>query len=439
MAVRFVLPALALLLSACVPRVGDYSEFVLRGDPPALEQRQTTGFIHMAGGRYEGTLRGGYPHGSGTFAFSDGRRYTGEFDTGRLQGKGVMTYGDGRRVEGLYQGDRETDVVLHYPDGRQFEGVVAQGVPAGRGIMTHPQGDTLQGEFDSRGRLQGEGYHEAADGTPLYFGKFADGQRQGQGLCPDRFCQFERGKDVTEVTLQKAAAAEVTRAIDEAFNQEKAQAAARHESADKALREEREAQNVLKGPEGECYCILVRGWSSCPSIGITTYDEEAIRNSLTPEQRKARIEQQEQSRRLESERRGLECRTRFAAWLGQPPPSAARRAEIDQRIQAIDAQLAHGEAQARQQAAEIEARRRQAQADRVEKERLAQLERDRKMRQNEAERRAELEKQRARCDARPGAASCRCRAVYAALGLSAPARSEIQVRSSGRGSRVCEQ
>lgn len=425
MPLRFVVVACSMLLCACVPKVGDYSDFVLHQTYAASGTAQATSFIPMVGGRYQGPLRGGYPHGEGVFEYSDGRRFVGQFDNGRLQGKGTMTYPGGRRVEGVYQRDSEQQVVLYYPDGWKFEGAVAKGVPAGQGVMTRPGGDTLTGRFDATGGLQGKGLHAAADGSPLYAGPFVDGKRHGQGVCPTGICEFSKGKDVTEASLVRQAETIVERRIDEEFGREKTHREQQQARAEKEVSDAVERQRVLKGPQGAndgCYCAL----EGCVEIFIGSRFESA--KEMTPrrngetweshlERIKAAEKQLEEQGKLRERQRRAECRVKYAEWLGRPAPTAAELAAIDRELAVLNGRLEKAKEDGRRDAEAIEQRRKQAQADREEKQRLAQIERDR----IETERRAELEKKRQECD-NSTTNWCHCGAVYAALKMPRPAR-----------------
>ena len=69
------------------------------------------------GGRYEGDLRHGEPHGEGVMAFPAGRtRYEGAFADGQPHGPGVLAYPDGSRYEGEFERGKPVGDIASWPE-----------------------------------------------------------------------------------------------------------------------------------------------------------------------------------------------------------------------------------------------------------------------------------------------------------------------------------
>ncbi len=101
-------------------------------EPAPEEPSEPT--IPFQGGTYSGPLRGGEPHGTGSWSHPDGRQYDGTFRAGEIEGFGTMLF----------------------PGGERFTGVFKNGLAHGEGTMTHPDGRRITGTWV-------EGVYQAED------------------------------------------------------------------------------------------------------------------------------------------------------------------------------------------------------------------------------------------------------------------------------------
>ncbi len=89
--------------------------------------------------RYEGEVRGGRPHGPGTFHSRRGTRFQGRFVEGVLSGQGTIEWANGSRYEGDFQGgERHGTGRYEWPDGQRYEGGWFSGHRHGAGQCTAP-------------------------------------------------------------------------------------------------------------------------------------------------------------------------------------------------------------------------------------------------------------------------------------------------------------
>ncbi|MDY6991718.1 MAG: hypothetical protein SVR94_03805, partial [Pseudomonadota bacterium] len=103
-----LLPIFILLLSAglsctsVVPHSGCYvADSALRGTYSGECQGGKAHGQGIARGEdiYQGQFAQGWPHGEGTYIWSDGDRYIGQFKNGQAHGRGVMRFEEGGEIQ----------------------------------------------------------------------------------------------------------------------------------------------------------------------------------------------------------------------------------------------------------------------------------------------------------------------------------------------------
>ena len=129
-------------------------------------------------GTYEGDVRHGIPHGTGTMEWDDGAVYRGAWVDGRPHGSGKYRWPDGARYVGQWRDGRRHGVgAMEWADGTYYEGTWQEGHPGGTGFMEWRDGTTYEGEL-AAGRPDGVGTYTAPDGL-RYEGEFAEGRAVG--------------------------------------------------------------------------------------------------------------------------------------------------------------------------------------------------------------------------------------------------------------------
>lgn len=123
-------------------------------------KKKKFGTITFRGGKYEGNLYHGIPHGEGQVTFANGDRYIGSFQLGKSDGNGEF-FGETPEGKFHYKGQFKNDK-MH-----------------GKGRYEFSNGDTFDGGFHE-GKFSGEGLYIFTTGE-LYSGQFVDGKREGNG------------------------------------------------------------------------------------------------------------------------------------------------------------------------------------------------------------------------------------------------------------------
>ncbi len=96
-------------------------------EPDPQEPSEPT--IPFQGGTYSGQLRGGEPHGRGSWTHPDGRQYDGTFRNGKIEGFGTMLFPGGERFTGEFKdGTAHGEGTMTHPDGRRITGTWVDGV-----------------------------------------------------------------------------------------------------------------------------------------------------------------------------------------------------------------------------------------------------------------------------------------------------------------------
>lgn len=133
-----------------------------------------------SGSRYEGTILGGKPHGTGTLFYPTGDpcrrvRYAGSFSNGLREGQGRLEFCDGKVKTGYFIQDHLNGRgFCSWPDGRKYEGQFQEGSLWGQGSLRWPDGMVYAGEF-SNDWINGNGKLTFCDGG-FKKGFFVNGQ-----------------------------------------------------------------------------------------------------------------------------------------------------------------------------------------------------------------------------------------------------------------------
>ncbi len=123
--------------------------------------------IEWLGGIYSGPLRGGEPHGQGTWKHPDGRRYNGDFSEGKMTGYGTMSFPGGERYTGSFlNGKSHGDGTLIHPRRKKYVGEFKHGIIEGYGTMTFSGGERYTGYFKN-GLGHGYGTMHHPDGRSV--------------------------------------------------------------------------------------------------------------------------------------------------------------------------------------------------------------------------------------------------------------------------------
>lgn len=372
-------------------------------------------------GTYAGTLRDGYPHGSGRFDYNNGNTYEGTFDMGQRDGAGRMVYASGRVVTGTYARDVDpTSGKIQYPQGPVYEGAIKRSTPNGDGMLTRPDGTTIQGTFKGE-TVNGFGTY-ATPGAAPYWGPLVNGVPNGQGVCGDALCNMRNGTDDTKGFVDDLAKTRtdktLTRETDGALETLEKRHKDETDKTSSALRHvQRESQRLL-GPDDTCACHLGKPciilasneWNErrreCSSI-LDHRASQACYEKVSHDEKVAEIEYKK--RKADEKRR---CRDEYAKWLGvkDDPAALAREREASREFEARLARELSEEKEAYAKSrAELQERRRQQLADEEERKRVrAKVEADIK-----AEREKELERLKKRCSGpSTGPADCACGGVF---------------------------
>ena len=181
---------------------------VMENRYPSLKDSLVTRTImptKLPGGTYSGSFKSvtdQYPHGHGTFWYSDGKVYSGgwknnqyhgqgeitlsdktnivaEFKNKKIVGKITMTFPDGRKYFGQYKNNKiEGQGTMTFSSGRKYVGQWKNGERNGRGIETFPNEDIYVGQF-KKDKRDGRGTQTWSDGK--YVGQWKNDNYHGQG------------------------------------------------------------------------------------------------------------------------------------------------------------------------------------------------------------------------------------------------------------------
>ena len=124
--------------------------------------------LEYDGGRYEGEVQNGNPHGSGRilYASDDPVRlgYDGNWVNGKKHGQGVMYWRNFDRYEGNWKDDLEDgEGICTNVNGNKYEGQWKNGVEDGEGTFYYGNGDKYVGSWKN-GLWNGKGCYYKHDG-----------------------------------------------------------------------------------------------------------------------------------------------------------------------------------------------------------------------------------------------------------------------------------
>ncbi len=129
---------------------------------------------------YQGEMKNGRPHGTGTLIYQGGAVYEGEFNMGKRCGWGVWEHPNGTSYEGQWQDDLYHGYgILTIPNNLSYEGHFKAGLKHGQGIQTWADGRRYQGQW-KEGRRHGAGTMYYPDGS-RFEGGWKNGRQHGPG------------------------------------------------------------------------------------------------------------------------------------------------------------------------------------------------------------------------------------------------------------------
>ena len=115
---------------------------------------------------WDGELKNGIPHGTGTYYVPNGATYVGTYKNGKRHGKGTFNWsvdgdndsqGSRKEYTGKYKNNRFNGIgKMTWCDGRTYEGGFKDGQENGKGTITYPDGKIVEGEFRN-GVMNGRG------------------------------------------------------------------------------------------------------------------------------------------------------------------------------------------------------------------------------------------------------------------------------------------
>jgi len=132
-------------------------------------QEGLTGYHFLFDGLYQGELREGAPHGSGTINYDfipDGKyNYSGSWKDGKRQGLGITWFRNDDIHQGYYENDKpHGNGQKKYSDGLVYEGNFENGLRNGTGSLHYTDGTKRQGEW----------VHDQLEGFVAYYPNGSD-------------------------------------------------------------------------------------------------------------------------------------------------------------------------------------------------------------------------------------------------------------------------
>ena len=159
---------------------------VMENRYPSLKDSLVTRTImptKLPGGTYSGSFKSvtdQYPHGYGTFWYSDGKVYSGGWKNNQYHGEGTCTFSNGAEFIAKYKNNKPVgQVTITYSDGKKWVGQWKDGKENGQGTLTFPNGDKYVGKIKD-GKINGKATYTFVDGQK-YVGYYKNGKRDGKG------------------------------------------------------------------------------------------------------------------------------------------------------------------------------------------------------------------------------------------------------------------
>ncbi|KAK3127921.1 hypothetical protein QOZ80_7AG0580200 [Eleusine coracana subsp. coracana] len=129
---------------------------------------------------YTGQWRGGAPHGSGKYLWTDGCMYEGEWRHGKATGHGKFSWPSGATYEGEFKdGFMDGSGTYTGAAGDTYRGSWSMNLKHGRGSKSYANGDQYDGEWLA-GLQDGQGRYAWRNGTE-YAGQWRAGLIHGRG------------------------------------------------------------------------------------------------------------------------------------------------------------------------------------------------------------------------------------------------------------------
>ena len=132
---------------------------------PAGAQKLTLGSTTTKdGGKYNGEMQAGKPHGKGRTTYKNGNVYEGEYDKGNRQGYGVYTFNDGEKYEGeWFQNQQHGHGIYYFANNNRYDGLWFRDYQHGHGVMYYFNGDKYDGDW-FKDQRSGNGTYTFAGG-----------------------------------------------------------------------------------------------------------------------------------------------------------------------------------------------------------------------------------------------------------------------------------
>jgi hypothetical protein len=131
--------------------------------------------------KYEGSFKGGVPHGFSKMVSGVGDRFEGNFKNGKREGAGKIIKKNTETWEGNFTNDKPDGIfTIKYANGDVFEGLFTQGAMTGKGKKTFKNGDVWEGDFVN-GKLEGKAKTAFKVIGDTYEGRLEGGKKNGWG------------------------------------------------------------------------------------------------------------------------------------------------------------------------------------------------------------------------------------------------------------------
>jgi hypothetical protein len=130
--------------------------------------------------KYEGTFKGGVPHGQSKMVSGTGDRFEGNFINGKRDGTGKIIKKNTETWEGNFTNDKPNGkFAIKYANGDLFDGDFTNGLMTGKGKKIFKNGDIWEGDFVN-GKLEGNAKVIQKIGD-TYEGRLEAGKKNGWG------------------------------------------------------------------------------------------------------------------------------------------------------------------------------------------------------------------------------------------------------------------
>ncbi|KAJ0977534.1 hypothetical protein J5N97_013008 [Dioscorea zingiberensis] len=129
---------------------------------------------------YTGNWRGGVPHGTGKYLWTDGCMYEGEWQNGKTMGRGKFSWPSGATYEGEFKAGFMDGIGTYTgSSGDTYRGSWSMNLKHGEGNKSYSNGDYYEGEWRS-GFQDGHGRYIWRNGNE-YVGQWLAGKIHGRG------------------------------------------------------------------------------------------------------------------------------------------------------------------------------------------------------------------------------------------------------------------